>query len=88
MVNLSQVSRHGKIKNSLKNNNSRSLKGSGKPREELNQNLMRALNVNKDDYLKMINDLSRKQVSFMARTSGALNKDPLMNFIRPSEAGN
>ena len=52
MVNLSQVSRHGKIKNSLKNNNSRSLKGSGKPREELNQNLMRALNVNKDDYLK------------------------------------
>ena len=47
---------------------------------------MRALDVNKDDYLKMINDLSRKQASFMARTSGAVHKDPLMNFIRPGEA--
>lgn len=44
--------------------------------------MMHVLNVNSKDYQKLISDLSRKQVSFMARTSGAFNKDPLIDYIR------
>lgn len=47
------------------------------------ESFAKMLNLNKAEYASMCQDMSRNQTNFKGRTSGAIERDRILNYILP-----